>query len=176
MKKKLLIAFAFILFGCTSLLIGQTKETKKVDPNVFDEKAAVEQAKAKGLKTSEIKGYVQFLKNDFSSKKALTKQKHKHSPYETAGSQGVQETVIYLNPNQLHEIRWIVVESLRLFMKSCVNISFISPAKNSTLLMLFKLAFSFASSMAASTYSIPITFFAFLDTKLAMVPVPVYKS
>ena len=71
MKKKLLIAFAFILFGCTSLLIGQTKETKKVDPNVFDEKAAVEQAKAKGLKTSEIKGYVQFLKNDFSSKKAL---------------------------------------------------------------------------------------------------------
>jgi hypothetical protein len=100
MKKKLLIAFAFILFGFTSILIGQTKETKKVDPNVFDEKAAVEQAKAKGLKVSEIKGYVQFLKNDFSSKKALAKQKHKHSPYETAGSQGVQETVIYLNPNQ----------------------------------------------------------------------------
>ena len=40
------------------------------------------------------------MKNDFSSKKALEKQKHKHSPYEAAGTHGIQETVIYLEPNK----------------------------------------------------------------------------
>jgi len=38
------------------------------------------------------------LKNDFSSKQALAKQNHKHTPYEN-GSSPVQESVIYLQPN-----------------------------------------------------------------------------
>ena len=83
-------------------LVAQTHdlEKKKKDPNYFDEQAAIEKAKAKGIKPSEINGYLQYLKNDFSSKKALAKQKHVHSPYENQGSQDVQETVIYLEPNK----------------------------------------------------------------------------
>ena len=36
--------------------------------------------------------------------------------------------------------------------------------------------FSFASFIASSTISIPITFLACLDIKLVIVPVPQYKS
>ena len=81
------------------LVFAQTKERKNLNQNYFDEKAAYEQAKAKGIHASEINGYVQFLKNDFSSKKALERQAHKHTPYE-GGSTNIQETIIYLQPNK----------------------------------------------------------------------------
>ena len=59
---------------------------------------------------------------------------------------------------------------------SSVRISFMSPAKKSTFLMLFIQALIFASSIASGRYSIPITFFDLEATKHAIVPVPVYKS
>ena len=58
-------------------------------------------------------------------------------------------------------------------MKSCVSMSFISPAKNNVFLIPLISALTLASSMASGTYSMPITWRACLDTKLAMVPVPV---
>ena len=99
MKKQLFFSLAFLSLSFSQLLMAQASDVKKHDPNVFDEKAAYEQAKAKGLKSSEQKGYVDFLRNDFSTQKALAKQKHKHSPYE-AGSSEISETVIYLDPNK----------------------------------------------------------------------------
>ena len=48
--------------------------------------------------------------------------------------------------------------------------------KNNVLLMPFNSEFTFASSIASGTYSIPITFRARQATKFAIVPVPVYKS
>lgn len=86
-----------IVSALTFNLSSQTKKTNSTSNQFFDERAAVEQAVAKGIKASEIKGYVQFLKNDFSSKKALAHQPHKHSAYENSGE--VLEKVIYLNPN-----------------------------------------------------------------------------
>ncbi len=74
------------------------KKILSQNKNIFNEEAAILEAKAKGIKESEINGYVQFLRDDFSSKKALEKQHHKHTPYETP--QEFQETVIYLNPNR----------------------------------------------------------------------------
>jgi hypothetical protein len=100
MKKHLLFSIAIIVIASIQGTFAQTNGAKKVSRNSFDEKAAIEEAKAKGIKPSEINGYVQFLKNDFSSKRALNKQKHKHTPYEAAGTQGIQETVIYLEPNK----------------------------------------------------------------------------
>jgi gliding motility-associated-like protein len=100
MKKHLLFSIAIIVIASIQGTFAQTNAGKKVNRYSFDEKAAIEEAKAKGIKPSEISGYIQFLKNDFSSKKALEKQKHKHSPYEATGTQGIQETVIYLEPNK----------------------------------------------------------------------------
>lgn len=97
MKKILCIAIALITLSFSQRVLAQTK---KADAYHFDENAAREQAKAKGIKASEIEGYVKFLKNDFASKQALAKQSHKHSPYEQAGTPGIQETVIYLEPNK----------------------------------------------------------------------------
>ncbi|HRF99753.1 MAG TPA: T9SS type A sorting domain-containing protein [Bacteroidia bacterium] len=84
----------FFVFSLNS----QTKKTDSISNQFFDEKLAFEQAIAKGIKSSEINGYVQFLKNDFSSKKAFTQQAHKHSPYEN--SEDVLEKIIYLNPQK----------------------------------------------------------------------------
>lgn len=99
MRKKIFFFLALIKISLVQVVFAQTENVKKADANYFDEKAAYEQAKEKGIQTSDIKGYVQFLKNDFSSKKALEKQVHKHTPYE-GGSSGIQETVIYLEPNK----------------------------------------------------------------------------
>ena len=100
MKKHLLFSIAFVAITATQVFFAQNNSTKKSERQGFDERGAIQQAKAKGIKPSEINGYVQYLKNEFSSNKALEKQKHKHSPYEAAGTQGVQETVIYLEPNK----------------------------------------------------------------------------
>ncbi|MBP8034046.1 MAG: gliding motility-associated C-terminal domain-containing protein [Bacteroidia bacterium] len=99
MKKHLLFSLVIAAICFMPKAYSQTNAVKKINKNHFDEKAAIEEAKAKGIKPSEINGYVQFLKNDFSSKKALAKQVHKHSPYE-AGATEIQETVIYLEPNK----------------------------------------------------------------------------
>ena len=61
-------------------------------------------------------------------------------------------------------------------INSVVKTSFISPAKNNVLSMPFISELITASLIASATYSIPITFFAEEAIKLAMVPVPVYKS
>jgi gliding motility-associated-like protein len=99
MKKRLLLVLTFINVLSFQVLFAQNREEKK-DPNAFDEKAARAQAKTKGIKTSDVDGYIKFLRNDFSSKKALAKETHHHSPYESAGTQGIQETVIYIEPNK----------------------------------------------------------------------------
>lgn len=75
--------------------ISQTKQNQTTH-QFFDEREATEQAISKGIQASEIKGYVQFLKNDFSSKKALNIQTHKHS----SSHEDIQETIIYLEPNK----------------------------------------------------------------------------
>lgn len=100
MKKRLILIIVILAAFFNQAAYSQDKEIRKVDPNQFDEQAAYEQAKAKGLPAGEIEGYVQFLKNDFSSKNALKNQSHIHSPYEIAGTQGIQETVIYIEPNK----------------------------------------------------------------------------
>lgn len=69
----------------------------------FNLQKAYEEARAKGIQPSDIEGYVQFLKADHSSKSALAKQAHKHTPYEQSAT-GVYENVIYLNPNQAQNI------------------------------------------------------------------------
>jgi len=58
-------------------------------------KKAYEEAKAKGIRATDIEGYVQTKKHEFSSSQALAKQDHIHTPYEQA-AKDVQETVIYL--------------------------------------------------------------------------------
>ncbi|MEO5991321.1 MAG: hypothetical protein ABIP68_06760, partial [Ferruginibacter sp.] len=102
MKKQLLILLIIFTSGMAQIGFSQAKvkAEKKVNPNIFNEAAAREEAKAKGIKASEIDGYVNFLKNDFISQKEFSKQKHKHTPYEVGGTQGIQETVIYLEPNK----------------------------------------------------------------------------
>ena len=117
MKKILLFVSIILSFGLTQKVFAQKNaqqiadEKKLADFNkqFFNEAEAIKEAKAKGIRESDIKGYVEFLKNDFSSKRALEKQEHKHTPYETP--EGVQETVIYLNPN-------------RTTMSSCTNMGF----------------------------------------------------
>jgi gliding motility-associated-like protein len=99
MKKSILFSLTILASLFSQVTWAQTN-TKKINPKHFDENAAYLQAKAKGIKASDIKGYVEFLKNDFYSRKALEKQPHKHSPYEPAGTQGIQETVIYLDANK----------------------------------------------------------------------------
>lgn len=71
--------------------------------SIFDLQKAYEESRAKGIEPSETEGYVRFLKVDHSSKSALAKQAHKHTPYEQ-GATGVYEKVIYLNPNQPQNI------------------------------------------------------------------------
>ncbi len=104
MRKKLFLTLTLLSFVFIQLSVAQTKEPKKHNPEAFDEEAAVAEAKAKGIKASELKGYIAFLKNDFSSKRALTQQKHLHTPYETSVTGDVQETVIYLSPNKTMSI------------------------------------------------------------------------
>lgn len=97
MKKYLFFSLAFLLILFSQSALAQNK--KKIDPNHFDEKEARAKVKAIGLHAGEVEGYVQYLKNDFSSKKALEKQTHKHTPYER-GSTDIHETIIYLEPNK----------------------------------------------------------------------------
>jgi gliding motility-associated-like protein len=76
----------------------EKKKLAEYNKQFFNEEDAIKQAKAKGIPASDIKGYVEFLRNDFSSKKALEQAPHKHSPYET--TQEFEESVIYLSPNK----------------------------------------------------------------------------
>lgn len=100
MKMHLLFYMAIAVFSFSQTSYAQVPAIKKTNPSHFDEQAAYEQAKAKGLPVGEIEGYIQFLKNDFSSKNALKNQSHIHTPYEITEKQGIQETVIYLKPNK----------------------------------------------------------------------------
>src|ERR1700741_94881 len=92
------IRLLFSLLFLFSLFTGYSQhiEKEKKDPNRFDEAAALEKAKAKGIKPTEISGYIQTQKQKFSSQKSLEKQ-HKHSPYE--GGIPAQQRVIYVSPN-----------------------------------------------------------------------------
>ena len=107
MKKLLLLIALIFNFGFSQIANAQKNEKDALEQkkladynkkNVFNEAEAISQAKAKGIIPSDIKGYVEYLRNDFYSKKALESQPHKHTPYETP--QGFEETVIYLNPNK----------------------------------------------------------------------------
>ncbi len=95
MKQFLFISSLFYCFAVSSQV--SSKPTQAVSPKTFDIKKAYQEAKAKGIRPSDIEGYVQTRKNEFSSEGALAKQAHKHTPYEQA-SKDVQETVIYLTP------------------------------------------------------------------------------
>ena len=101
MKKIVFISLTLIALGFSEIVTAQTNQVKKkVNPNLFDENAAREQAKAKGIIASDVEGYVKFLKNNFLSKQALAKQRHVHTPYESAGTPAIQETVIYIEPGK----------------------------------------------------------------------------
>jgi gliding motility-associated-like protein len=99
MKQILLISsllYCFSGFSQTAPKTGsQPKSTEAA--KAFDMKKAYEEAKAKGIRSTDIEGYVQTKKHEFSSQSSLAKQSHVHSPYEQAGK-GVQESVIYLTP------------------------------------------------------------------------------
>lgn len=95
MKKRLILIIVILAAFFNQAAYAQNKEIRKVDPNQFDEQAAYEQAKVKGVPASDIKGYIQSLKSDFASRKALEKEPHKHTPYENA--EHVNEKVIYIN-------------------------------------------------------------------------------
>ena len=99
MKKQFLFSAILLGLGFSQLIQAQTKEPKKHNPEAFDEETALAKAKAKGIKASDLKGYVYALSLEFSSNKELAKQAHKHTPYE-GGSSVVDETVIYLSPNK----------------------------------------------------------------------------
>ena len=93
------VCYAQVTYSQTNSSTEQDK--KKIieaQKRFFNEEEAIKQAKAKGIPASDIKGYVDFLRNDFSSKKALEQAPHKHSPYET--TQEFEESVIYLSPNK----------------------------------------------------------------------------
>ena len=100
MKKQFLFSAILLGLGFSQLIQAQTKEPKKHNLEAFDEEAALAKAKAQGIKASELKGYVQYLKNDFSSQNALKKQGHIHTPYEGGVTGNIPETVIYLEPNK----------------------------------------------------------------------------
>jgi hypothetical protein len=85
-----------IVMFLESILNAQIK--KSLNVNYFDEKAAIEQAISKGIKSSEINGYVQFLKNDFLSKKSLKNKNHVHSRFE---DNKIQKSTIYLSPAKI---------------------------------------------------------------------------
>jgi gliding motility-associated-like protein len=88
-----------LLVGLTGRLSAQSNASLQHTGELFNENAAYLQAKQKGVKSSEIKGYVEYLKHEFSSTRALKKQTHVHSPYEYMMTP-TQETVIVLNPNK----------------------------------------------------------------------------
>ena len=111
MKKTILFVALILNFGYLQNSFAQKSEKEAAEQkkladfnkkNIFDEAGETQKAKAKGILPTDIKGYVEFLKNDFSSKKALEKEPHKHTPYETP--QDFQETVIYLNPNKTSSV------------------------------------------------------------------------
>lgn len=104
---KYISCFLTIIFilGVLDYVSAQDKPIKRVNNNkdYFDIELARDKAKAKGIAATEIEGYVQFLKQQHSSLKALAKKTHQHTPYEQALGD-VQETVIYLKPNQPQSI------------------------------------------------------------------------
>lgn len=99
--KNIIFILTLAVSVINQFVYAQEDEYKRVNNNkeIFNETEARQIAKDKGIPLSEIEGYVQFLRQDFSSKKALEKQKHKHTPYEPVSDQ-FHETVIYLKPNQ----------------------------------------------------------------------------
>ncbi len=99
MIKKLLFSAVLLGLSLTQVAQTQSKEPKKISPDVFDEEAALAQAKTKGIRATDIKGYVEYLRNDFNTNKDKKSNNHNHTPYEK-GSSGVSETVIYLKPGQ----------------------------------------------------------------------------
>jgi gliding motility-associated-like protein len=94
------IIYLIMIFGSflPKNIFCQNRDQEKSDPNYFNEYEAKKIAKEKGISANDINGYVQFLKNDFSSKRALEKNKANHPHINN--SQDIQETVIYLSPNQ----------------------------------------------------------------------------
>ena len=62
-----------------------------------------------------------------------------------------------------------------LFINSS-NATSTSPHINSMFFTSFIFAFSFASSIAYGTISIPYTLFTYFDAKIPIVPIPQYKS
>jgi hypothetical protein len=91
----------FVLNSIILLALNLSSQNNKSTASqnlFFDEKAAIQQAIAKGIKSSEINGYVQFLKNDYSSKNVFAKQSHVHSPYENNQIKG---NTIYLAPSKI---------------------------------------------------------------------------
>ena len=96
MKKQ--VFFSSMIFCLTiNLVQAQNNQIKMPNANEFDEAAVITSAKQKGIKSSELKGYVNALRLKFSSEQQLKKQHHIHTPYE-GGVTGVDETVIYLSP------------------------------------------------------------------------------
>ena len=100
MKKYLPHIIVLFVFGFKQVLFAQTKDLKNYNSEVFNEDSAINIAKTKGIPLGDLKGYVEFLKYDFSSQKALKKQTHLHSPYETGATHIGEEAVIYLQPNK----------------------------------------------------------------------------
>lgn len=112
MKKLLLIALSFCIFSEIASAQNTSKnqtpdkglseyDKKKLElrDKGFNKQKAIAEAKAKGIKASDIEGYVNFLELDYRSKQSLKKESHIHSPYEHPKND-VQETVIYIEPGK----------------------------------------------------------------------------
>ena len=99
MKKQLLLAILFIASLGANSVLAQNKdlEKKKKDPNYFDETAAYEIAKAKGVQPIDQKAYVEHLRNVFNSKQNQKPHNHSHN-------NPVKSVTINLTPNNSQSI------------------------------------------------------------------------
>lgn len=96
MNKFLRLTF---IFGLAPMIaFAQPEKKQNATQETFNVQKATEEARKKGIHESDIAGYVDYLKRDFSSQQALKKSGHIHTPYENA-NKPVYQTVINLTPN-----------------------------------------------------------------------------
>ena len=97
-KKTTKLAMLILCFALSnSFIYAQESKNYSSDFNLLDEKTLYKKLEASNTPTNEIKGIIQTIRQEHSSKKALLASEHKHSSNEV--NTEVQERIIYLNPN-----------------------------------------------------------------------------
>lgn len=96
-KNNLVYSLVLIFLLFVNFSFAQKNE-KRIKANEFNENLAYEQAKAIGISKNELTGYIQTLKQEFYSQRALKKQTHIYTPYENNIPE--QTRIIYPQPNK----------------------------------------------------------------------------